>query len=130
MTQYSAQNLPPSIQQWKNAIEEGSSPEAIATSCYQEGAILKGTVWSKAVQGHADIISYFEHFTEGKNNAKVNFTTLSQSPSGSFAGEYVFEWQDNNDQPQSAHANYTFEPNTDGSKISLHHSSFFVEGTS
>lgn len=127
MTQYSAQNLPAFIQNWKNAVESGSSPEEIANSCYHENAILKGTVWSEAVQGHENIQSYFEEFTAGKNQAKVNFITLSQSPSGSFAGEYVFKWIDDNGAPQNAHANYTFEPTADETKISLHHSSFFVK---
>ena len=118
--------LPAFIQSWKEAVESGKSPQEIAEGCYHESAILKGTVWSKAVQGRARIQDYFVEFTAGKNGATVEFLTLSQSPSGSFAGEYVFKWTDDAGAPQSAEANYTFEPTDDGSLISLHHSSFFV----
>ena len=118
--------LPTFIANWKDAVESGKSPEEIAQGCYHVDAILKGTVWSEAVQGHARIQDYFVDFTAGKNGATVEFLTLSQSPSGSFAGEYIFRWSDDDGQPQSAEANYTFEPANDGNQISLHHSSFFV----
>lgn len=118
--------LPAFIQNWKDAVESGKSPTEIAQSCYHPQAILKGTVWSEAVQGHGRIQDYFIDFTSGKNGATVTFLTLSQSPSGSFAGEYIFKWTDDAGQEQSAEANYTFEPTEDGALISLHHSSFFV----
>ena len=119
--------LPTFIQNWKNAIENGKSPSEISGGCYHDNAILKGTVWSEAVQGTKRIEDYFVHFTGGKNNANVTFTSITESPSGSFAGEYIFNWTDDNGQVQSADANYTFEPTQDGTLISLHHSSFFVE---
>lgn len=118
--------LPVFIKNWKDAVESGKSPAEIAGGCYHANAILKGTVWSEAVQGHERVTDYFVHFTAGKNSPTVHFETITQSPSGSFAGEYVFKWTDDQGQPQSAEANYTFEPTDDGSLISLHHSSFFV----
>ena len=121
--------LPAFIKNWKDAVESGKSPQEIAQDCYHANAILKGTVWSEAVQGHARIQDYFVHFTAGKNGATVEFLTISQSPSGSYAGEYIFRWSDDNGAPQSAEANYTFEPTEDGAQISLHHSSFFVAET-
>lgn len=118
--------LPVFIKNWKEAVESGKSPQEIAEGCYHSNGILKGTVWSESVQGHARIQDYFALFTAGKNAATVEFLTLLQSPSGSFSGEYVFKWTDDAGQAQSAEANYTFEPTDDGALISLHHSSFFV----
>ena len=93
---YSTDNLPPFIHKWKDSVENGKSPQEIAQECYHPDAILKGTVWSEAVQGHSDITRYFEHFTAGKNNATVTFLTIKTSPTGSYAGEYVFRWTDDN----------------------------------
>jgi len=121
--------LPIFIESWKAAIESGKAPREIAQTCYHSDGVLKGTVWSKAVQGHDEITKYFEHFTTGKNNASVTFDTITKTPSGSYAGEYTFRWEDDEGAPQSAEANYTFEQATtdDGREvISLHHSSFFV----
>ena len=119
--------LPPFIKNWKEAIESGKSPQEISLSCYHTQAILKGTIWSEAVQGHQRIEDYFVVFTDGRNSPTVTFLTLKESPSGAYAGEYVFKWTDDGGQPQSAEANYTFEPTEDAQHIALHHSSFYVE---
>lgn len=125
--------LPDFIRNWKDSIENGKTPQEIAGGCYHPEALLKGTVWSEVVKGPAEMTRYFEHFTAGKNNPTVNFLTITQSPSGSFAGEYIFKWTDDDGNEQSAEANYTFESaqNDNGENvISLHHSSFFVSGAS
>ena len=114
--------LPTFIENWKNAIETGKTPDQLAQLYHTQG-VLKGTIWDKAVQGHEQIEQYFIAFTTGKNNAKVNFTTITKTPSGSYAGEYTFSWNDDTGTSASANANYTFEPSEDG-LISLHHSSF------
>lgn len=126
MTQHSIENLPPFIQHWKDAIESGKAPAEIAQDCYHNNGVLKGTVSSKAVQGHERITDYFKHFTAGKNNVTVTFDTITQTPSDSYAGEYTFRWTDDDGNAQIAEANYTFEPTEDGKLISLHHSSLFV----
>ena len=119
--------LPSYVKNWKDAIERGETPEQIAETCYHPDALLKGTVWGRVIRGHADITSYFGHFTSGKNSPVVEFHTLQTSPSGSISGEYTFEWIDDDDNAQSAPCNYTFE-SVEGENgetvISLHHSSF------
>lgn len=125
--QYSVSNLPQLIQHWKDAVEGGSSPEQIAQNCYHKDALLKGTVSVNFVRGREDIAQYFAEFTQGRNNIRVEFNSLYQSPSGSFSGEYTFHWTDIEDQAQALKANYTFEAVENahgGNVISLHHSSF------
>jgi len=124
---YSVVNLPPMIAHWKEAVEAGSSPEQIAENCYHDNAILKGTIADEAVQGTEAITAYFHKFTAGKNNARVEFNTLSISPTGNtFSGEYTFKWNDDEGHAQEQRANYTFEGTIqdDGNDvIGVHHSS-------
>lgn len=124
---YSINNLPPFMQHWKDAVENGSTPEKIAENCYHPDAILKGTIADQAVQSTKAIEQYFHKFTAGKNEATVTFNTLSISPSGkTFSGEYTFAWTDDAGTAQEQKANYTFEGvgNDDGQTvIGVHHSS-------
>ena len=113
--------LPDFIKNWKNAIESGQSPAQIA-KFYNPNALLKGTISSQTVQGHKEIEKYFVAFTNGKNDALVNFKSINKSPKGSYSGEYTFNWNDETGKNISVEANYTFEPD-EGGLISLHHSS-------
>ena len=128
----STDTLPGFIQRWKDSVESGKTPEQVASECYHPQAVLKGTIWGKAVRGPDKITDYFTSFVTGRNNIEVVFQTIKQSPAGSFAGEYTFKWVDENGAPQSTEANYTFEPiqNSEGKNvISLHHSSFLPPET-
>jgi hypothetical protein len=122
---YAADALPEFIQRWKDGIESGQPPEVMARA-YHPTCLLKGTISNRTVQGHEAVKQYFKAFVEDKNALNVHFNTLSRSPAGSFSGEYVFHWTDDNGAEHSAKANYTFESaKWEGREvIGLHHSSF------
>ena len=121
-TEISVTNLPPVLQAWKTAVENGDPAEVVKV--YHPLGLLEGTMWSRYVCGHEDIRQYFDEFMQGKYSPGVEFNSLHISPTGNaYGGEYTFHWKTDveNAEEKELKANYTFE--SMGDKIAIHHSS-------
>lgn len=103
---YSVDNPPPFMAAWQGAIPSGDSKEI--TSKFEKNATLEGTNYSRVVKGSKAIEGYFDHFGDGKNDARVKFDTLFRVNKRTFTGSYTFEWKDAVGNPKSQPANYTF----------------------
>ena len=123
---YTIDNLPPFMDHWKAAVEGGSSPEQIAENSYDENAELKGTIADEFVQGYENIRDYFVKFTDGKNEARIEFESIKfDEERGLFFGDYTFHWKDNDGVEQSLPATYRFTPTdlkAEDAKIAVHYS--------
>ena len=108
---YSTDNPPPFMAKWKNDVEGGQTPAHIAQNCYAKDARLKGTIAENFVEGYEKIRAYFVKFTDGKNEARIEFETIEfDKAKGFFTGNYTFRWKDNDGTDHSLPAIYEFTP--------------------
>ena len=117
--------LPETLQSWSDAVS-GGNVDTI-TDHYAQSGVLKGTVWAGFVSKQADsqgrvIKDYFVHLLSGKKDVRVQWDSVTEITTGTFAVDYTFLWDDEaTGEAKSLPADATYVI-TDG-KIQLHHSS-------